>query len=499
MLTAPDIRITGHLTVDTILQFHMSEKLNCHTLMAYSGIVKEERFEEVMQDMSKKDTISLSLSDELVFSGIPLDVKLVCKNQLYIMTVSCVSFSYILDVESRSCSFQDTSLTHKDVLQKLYQENGIGHILFRKINDNSIKLPIIKYKETDWQFTLRMAARIDSIVYPHSPDNSPAVYLGIKNTNKQLDQFLDYSEGFETERYIKQIEQKTDRSLPDYFSIRFKAENEWKLGEQISVKGQSVVVCEKTTVLKDDVIEINYLLSGIYPYVPEEKTNQHLAGLTLSGRVIDTKGEQIKLHLDIDKAQDKEAAYWYDYKPVTGNVFYSMPQHGTTAMLKMNRCADGSGLVTHVIHKNADDVAEMADYNKRYFTTEFRKRLAMIPNLLDFKSNDNFMELADSEGITATTTAHCKMTAEENISIGSKKGVQIATPEKVYVTKVGAKGGIDMSGGDIHIKSDESKLISKKSKSKTTFRTKLPPIEISSDLALKAGATVPAVSRPEAM
>ncbi len=49
------------------------------------------------------------------------------------------------------------------------------------------------------------------------------------------------------------------------------------------------------------------------------------------GTVLDVKGEQVKLHLAIDKEQPKEKAHWFPFAPPTGNVMYCIPQVGTNA------------------------------------------------------------------------------------------------------------------------------------------------------------------------
>ena len=503
MYTVSDIRIAGYFTVRELLSLTVEEKLNHHTKLTYSGFIGEARAQEITRGEANRGTMSFFLADELIFSGIPLDVKIEHRNRTYTLTVTCVSYSYLLDVNPLSASFQDASSSHTEVLGKLYKENGAGKIIFREASDFPTGRPIIKYRETDWWFTLRMAAITGNVVYPYSQGEFPGVYFGVLKTGKQLPERHELRHGYDTSRCLLQGGPGKPVSLPKYLYMRFKADNSLALGDQVIAEGEQLIVCEKIMGLNGGILEISYLLSGILPLIPEEETNPHLAGLTLSGRVIDTASGKVKLHLDIDREQNPETAFWFDYKPATGNVFQPAQLLGTTALLKMDGGSGSSAVVSHVIHKNAGDVEDMGDYNRRFFTTEFRKRMAMVPDMLYFASDKNSLVLADATGVAAKSTGKFEMSADGDITITSKRRVRLSTLEKLYVTQDGTKSGIDMSGREIHIKSPGTRLVSLTRKGASRSMpglagrpAELPPVEMSDALTLNVASATPFVLRP---
>ena len=50
--------------------------------------------------------------------------------------------------------------------------------------------------------------------------------------------------------------------------------------------------------------------------------------MVIEGEVLQTKGEVLRLHLEIDDSQDVSAAYDYPWRPITGNMLYCMPEKG---------------------------------------------------------------------------------------------------------------------------------------------------------------------------
>jgi hypothetical protein len=70
--------------------------------------------------------------------------------------------------------------------------------------------------------------------------------------------------------------------------------------------------------------------------------------------VLAVEGEKVKLHLDIDKGQNKESV-WFPYAPLTGNAMYSMPVVGTSARLYFPNESSEAPIVAGCVRKNGSD------------------------------------------------------------------------------------------------------------------------------------------------
>ena len=94
----------------------------------------------------------------------------------------------------------------------------------------------------------------------------------------------------------------------------------------------------------------------------------------------EVKNETIKIHLDIDKEQEEKTAYFYDWVPSTGNLFYCMPKVGTKVSLYICNRDEQSAKAINCVRTNGENCSELQNYNNRYFTSEHNKRIYLLPD-----------------------------------------------------------------------------------------------------------------------
>ena len=99
---------------------------------------------------------------------------------------------------------------------------------------------------------------------------------------------------------------------------------------------------------------------------------EHLKGVVIEGEVLQTKGEVLRLHLEIDDSQDVSAAYDYPWRPITGNMLYCMPEKGTRAALYFDKDNEENAKAIYNLRENGEQCPELADPVDRYFTTDCR-------------------------------------------------------------------------------------------------------------------------------
>lgn len=269
----------------------------------------------------------------------------------------------------------------------------------------------------------------------------------------------------------------------------------YNLGDSVEVAGHRLFIMEKQLWAEGGVVRDRYVLGEERGFAAPFLHNEHLHGLCLTGTVLDTREEKIKLHFAIDKAQDKSMAFWFPYVPQQGNVMYCMPQLGTKAILKFCTENDDSGMVIHTCRTNGEECAETADYNKRYFTTEFGKRLAMLPDTLYYTGGSNLAELMDRKGALLETGKHLHIQAERHIRLHAKRRVTLYTPEHIYTTMPGSESVIDMAGREINALSPNTVLHSNATNPQPYPRT--PSYRIGRKLARLVTGTVPCLAKPQ--
>ena len=157
-----------------------------------------------------------------------------------------------------------------------------------------------------------------------------------------------------------------------------------------------------------------------------------LEGAVLTGRILETRRELVKMHLDIDREQDPQGAYWFPWKPAAGNLLYCMPETGTKAALYFGRADESTGEAIYNIRENGEQCGELADHNNRYFTTDGGKRMYMEPSvmgLLNMAGKNAEMALNDGAVMGVRATSKKSLLAGGQVGLKGKNG-SVATPKE---------------------------------------------------------------------
>ena len=85
--------------------------------------------------------------------------------------------SKVLDLEKKSKSYQDKQLTYDEVIQDVLNDFEKGaYIIVDEMWQKEIGRPIIRYKETAWEFIKRLASHYRQSVFSDVRSGNPRVY-----------------------------------------------------------------------------------------------------------------------------------------------------------------------------------------------------------------------------------------------------------------------------------------------------------------------------------
>lgn len=145
----------------------------------------------------------------------------------------------------------------------------------------------------------------------------------------------------------------------------------------------------------------------------------------------------VRLHLDIDREQEVSRAYDFPWKPITGNLFYCMPEEGTRAALYFGKEEEGSGAVILNIRENGEYCGETADYHDRYFTSRNHKRMYLKPSemgLLNRTDQNAEIAFKDSASVQVQTSHKISVLAEGQVELKGRN-VTIETPREATLVR----------------------------------------------------------------
>ena len=97
---------------------------------------------------------------------------------VFIADIRIITPTAMLDVIPRSRSFQDISMTYKQVVEDILNDTPNASAAFAEIANQPIGKPLIQYKETDWEFIKRLASMLNTQLIPDCTTPFPYFSFG---------------------------------------------------------------------------------------------------------------------------------------------------------------------------------------------------------------------------------------------------------------------------------------------------------------------------------
>lgn len=328
-----DLELTG-LQVKTILSLQIFHKPGEHGKMELLADLGEENGDFPIHETNSSQKITLFEKRDgkknPIFSGIITGLWVQSEGKSFHVKVTAYTHSYLMDIQKKSRSFQDTSMTLGALVSGIVKEyGGQSQILFA---DSAMGEIAVQYDETDWHFIKRMlSARHIPLVSSEIRDNV-CLYMGVA-------QIPAKPEILSVEKVWKDMDElsywrEAGEGLSDenFIAYRIKLDNHMMLYADVDFRGRSLTAAE---------IEYATIGSTVYEFVTLRKKAgilqktiypMELVGSALEGTILNVKGEKVQIHLKIDDAYPGNDCYWFPFSTPSassdGSGWYCMPEKG---------------------------------------------------------------------------------------------------------------------------------------------------------------------------
>lgn len=435
-ITFERLQVKCRFTIQTILKCCIHAKYGEHTRAEVVAVVKGEEVKAVFTDITKEkieifsrnDSGTNASAEEILFAGIIEDVELLEEGKYATLSLRAVSYQWKMDVKRKSRSFQNISMTYREVVKAVLQDYGAE--LIWNCSDRQLEYPLIQYKETDYHFIKRILSHIGEGITTVDSSAKVCIHAGMRKGNSKGEINLkQYSYSMVPFRSKHSDKQQTGYKMEEVDFVR--------VGDVVQVQGRSFYVMEVSTVFTQNMMKCDCMIFPKQCFKVEKIPAETLRSTVLTGRILETRQELVKMHLDIDKEQSASEAYEFPWKPITGNMLYCMPEVGTKAALYISRTEENTAAVIYNIRENGDECAELADYNNRYFTTDNQKRMYLKPSemgLLNMKNQNAEIALKDGNVLDVKTGNQLSIMAEGQVELKGKN-VTITTPKEATLVK----------------------------------------------------------------
>jgi len=451
MRSFDNIKIEPAYGIKIINDIKIESKLNEHAIMYLCGIVDESVNFDSATNASFDDEIHIyeaGESNKTIFKGLITSIETKKVNGVYYAEIQAMSGSFRLDIKKKSRSFQDIDMTYPDLVKGILKDYPRNNFINTICDGVKIGEPILQYKETDWELIRRLASRFNSIIAPDMLDTGTRLCFGLpKGSSGKIEDIISYTANKDMLAYMKAKGSGADVKANDFFYYVIESREHYKLGDEISFRNKKMYVTSIDIYMKNGILTYRYSISmkeGIYV---SQINNSQINGVSIEGKVLDTKGELVKLHLDIDEVQDKGKAYWFPFVPPTGDIMYCMPQKGTHASLYFPDATGNNAKVIGCVRKNGGSCQKTSDPNTRFFGTEHGSELEMSPKALNIVGDSEEpikISMEDENGITIESHKKLTMNSLEEMSITTPKQIKIIAGDLILLKKSSLDSGLTL-------------------------------------------------------
>lgn len=328
MLIIENLELEVKLPIYQVKGFMIKTEPNMHASLYVFGVLMKNPVGSIFTDKKNMD-VQVKHEGKTLFSGFVDELKVDSDADVHRFELSAYSYSKEADKDKHTELFQDTNETYIDISRGVMKKY-LGDIRVYDVNDKDIEKPLLCYKESAWEFVIRMASTLKTFIYPDMTSDKLTISMGIKEGK-----LIEPKDIISESREIKKDKGNTQRS-----EYRLRTYGSYEIGDQVRVGDRVLVLYKKEAEFTKGELIFNF--HGIEKMDIKEMVkpfyNENIIGLSLMGKIKKYENKKIYISLDVDK---KEAKYGFDWYPETGNALYAIPEVGKKAELYISGVKQG--------------------------------------------------------------------------------------------------------------------------------------------------------------
>ena len=436
----------------------MTSCINDHSRIDITGVIEEEALTFIHQKVETLDPIIVKFKnqekEQAIFNGLIKNLTIEIIDEVTYLSLQGISYSYLLDIEKKSRSFQQSSMTYKTLVEEILKQYDKGSYKCADavLESSTIKMPLIQYEESDWAFLKRIFSVFGKGLLSPIEMNGLKLWIGAENEKVAgpIDDSLIHKrqiKDYDAQKIL--LNNPLIRSeLIDYFSIEVTSYMPQFIGTKVKCDSKTFYVESLQMHYKQNEFLFTYLLAPRQGLYVAKIPPSHLKGISLIGRVIAVDDRYIKVHFNIDKAQNVENAFWYPFATTasssTGGGWYFMPEIGDDVRVYFEDGSAKSGVATEVVSRGNSK----SNPSVQLIRTIHGKEIRLTGNgiYITSKSGDLFIQLDDKEGIGIYSDTNIQLSSTDSIEMYSDTAIDM-TAETIQFT-TGASGDTTLTLSD---------------------------------------------------
>lgn len=446
-----------------IISLVISHEPNQHARAEIVGEVEAAAAQDSLKRVDEKTMVTITTTAEgqpsTLFYGCVLGASLQQDNAYSRVVLKLSSVSRLIDVTKRNKTYQNTSKTYGQIIQKNIADTADLHMM---VSDRAIGALIMQYGETDWEFALRMAARLGAPLITNLSSRRAQIYLGLPPSGRTIkEDSLFFSCGSNGGK-----SGNSGAMAQDFVTETVQSYAYGYLGDALSFNGTSNIIKTVRACLTDGILQMEYGLlaggaaaggggssggsggstggagssgagaaSGGGGLAPADSGNTQASGKMMKGKVQAVSGDKVQVFLtSVDKEYDAGGTWWFPYSTTysssDGSGWYCMPEVGDEVLVFFPSGNEGEAFAASSVcaspPSNPRNKSWKAPGGKEILLTD--EGMYIIG-----KGGKIYINLTDEKGIEIHSDKDINLSSEANVKILSSAEVNIVAKNQVII------------------------------------------------------------------
>ena len=429
-----------------VLEVESRKAVNEHAVFYIKGHIAETDDNYVLRSSAGQGVQFTAFDSEgskKIFGGIIRDINIYHENEMRTLTLTVTSRSVLMDIDRETRTFQDRNMTYQTVTSRMEEKNSSFNFIWPTHGGRSIGSMTVQYNETDWNYAIRLAGRIGTVVIPDYLLNNPYISIGMtRRPAKPGIPAISYS-------MKKDVQQYRDSKSSGGFSERdaicyiVKSREIFDLCDQVPFLGLPLFVYAIDTKYEGDQLVHYYTLKEQSGFYTKNLFNRDINGVSLRGTVKEIQGDEVRVYVNDDVAQTEHKWFKYatPFSQPDGYGWYFMPEIGDEIRLQFPSEKEHDAYVSsavHITHGNR------ANPEIKYIRTIYNQTIQFDPEKIWIDDGEgSSITLHKGSGISIETNKMIDVDAQSNIALSAQGKVMIAGEGGVVAQKGGSVVSID--------------------------------------------------------
>ena len=454
------INIAGFPFIN-FLELSLFKTVNEHVTGMVRGHIPPDQATDIVRKKHAGDTAEIVVYDEhknskTIFNGIILNLDMSVVNGLHLLSLELISRTYYADLEPHTRTFQDSTMTYREVVNTISDDSGNIAILVPGAGDRSIDRMFVQYEETDWEFCKRIASRLNTYALPNYLIERNCFYVGMNPAKDKVTlDAVEYSIKKDMGEYLVNDAANTpDYRERDVMYYEMTSREIYELCDSIALNGMPLYVYAIQTKLQGAHLVHTYTLKEKSGFSIREQFNQNLIGASLLGSVIEIERDKVRVKIfdDVKQKEHKWFLYSTIYSSPDNTGWYFMPEIGDKIRLHLPTEHEEESYVISCVH-----MGDRAHADIKSIRTKYQKEVIFYPDSIYISNGTgSHIELHDDRGITIASNKKISVQSEDDITIQGQSQILVMADAGVTIqqseNQIKVDDVIDITAGHVRVR-----------------------------------------------